>query len=65
MKSRKVKRWLRAAGVRAVKTMSQTAVACIGTAVVLNDVEWVRLISTAALAGVLSILTSLAGLPEL
>ncbi|MCI9314906.1 MAG: hypothetical protein HFI57_07970 [Lachnospiraceae bacterium] len=63
--SRKAKQWLKAAGVRAVKTMAQTGVASIGTAVMLNDVEWLRVISTVLLAGILSALTSLAGLPEL
>lgn len=65
MISRKAKQWLKAAGVRAVKTMAQTGVASIGTAVMLNDVEWLRAISTVLLAGILSALTSLAGLPEL
>lgn len=65
MISRKAKQWLKAAGVRAVKTMAQTGVASIGTAVMLNDVEWLRVISTVLLAGILSALTSLAGLPEL
>lgn len=62
---KKVKHWIEAAGIRAVKTMAQTAIATIGTAVLLDDVEWLSLISTVTLAGVLSILTSLAGLPEL
>lgn len=62
--NRKSRTWLRAAGVRAVKTVAQTAAATIGTAVVLSEVDWVMVISAAALAGVLSLLTSLAGLPE-
>lgn len=65
MMTRKTKRWLKAAGIRVVKTMAQTAIASIGTAVMLNDVEWLRLLSTVVLAGILSALTSLAGLPEL
>lgn len=60
-----VKHWVAAAGIRAVKTMAQTAIAAIGSSVLLDDVEWVKLISTVILAGLLSILTSLAGLPEL
>lgn len=58
------KKWLKAAGIRAVKTMAQTAAAMIGTSVVLSDVNWLAVVSSAALAGVLSLLTSLAGLPE-
>ena len=58
------KEWAKAAGIRAVKTLSQTAVATIGTAVVLDDVNWIMVLSASALAGVLSILTSIAGLPE-
>lgn len=58
------KKWLKAAGVRAVKTMAQSAVAMTGTAVVLGDVNWVNVASASVLAGVLSLLTSTAGLPE-
>ena len=60
-----MKEWFKAAGIRAIKTVAQTAVATIGTAAVLGDVNWVMVASAAALAGVLSLLTSVAtGLPE-
>ena len=58
------KKWWKSAAVRAVKTVAQTAVATIGTAAVLGDVEWIAVCSASALAGVLSLLTSVAGLPE-
>ena len=58
------KKWLRAAGVRAVKTVAQTAVATIGAAAVLSQVNWAVVASASVLAGVLSLLTSVAGLPE-
>lgn len=59
------KQWAKAAGVRAVKTVAQTAVATIGTAVAMGDVDWPLVASASVLAGVLSLLTSTAGLPEL
>lgn len=58
------KTWAKAAAVRAIKTVAQTAVATIGTSAVLGDVDWIMVGSAALLAGVLSILTSIAGLPE-
>ena len=60
-----MKKWFKAAGIRAIKTVAQTAVASIGTAIVLDEVNWVMVASASALAGVLSLLTSVAGLPEL
>ncbi len=61
----KTEKWLKAAGMRAIKTIAQTAVATIGTAAVMDEVNWMMVGSAALLAGVLSILTSVAGLPEL
>lgn len=58
------KNWIKAAGVRAIKTVAQTAVATIGTAAVLGDVNWTLVASAAALVGILSLLTSIAGIPE-
>lgn len=58
------KNWIKAAGVRAVKTVAQTAVATIGTAVAIGDVQWPLVVSASLLAGLLSLLTSVAGLPE-
>ena len=62
--SNKAKNWIKAAGVRALKTVCQTAIATIGTAAVLGDVDWLMVGSAAVLAGLLSLLTSVAGLPE-
>lgn len=58
------KNWIKAAGVRAVKTVAQTAVATIGTSVAMGDVNWIMVGSASLLAGILSLLTSVAGLPE-
>lgn len=57
--------WLKAAGIRATKTVAQTAVALIGTSTVMNEVNWAMIVSASYLSGVVSILTSVAGLPEL
>lgn len=58
------KNWIKAAGIRAVKTIAQTAVATIGTSAVMGEVNWMMVASAALLAGILSLLTSVAGLPE-
>lgn len=58
------KQWLKAAGVRAVKTVAQTAVATIGASAVISEVDWIMVVSASSLAGVVSLLTSIAGLPE-
>lgn len=59
------KSWWKAAGIRALKTVAQTAVATIGTSAVMNQVDWIMVGSASLLAGILSLLTSIAGLPEL
>ena len=59
------KNWLKCAGIRAIKTIAQTAIATIGTSAVMSEVNWVMVASASLLAGILSLLTSLAGLPEL
>lgn len=58
------KNWLKAAGIRAIKTVAQTAIATIGTTAVMGEVNWVMVASASALAGILSLLTSIAGIPE-
>lgn len=63
--SEKTKQWIKAAGMRAVKTVAQAAIAMIGTAAVMGQVDWGMVASAAALSGVLSLLTSIAGLPEI
>lgn len=59
-----IKKWIKAAGVRAVKTMAQAAVAIVGTSAVISEVDWIMVGSASLLAGILSVLTSIAGLPE-
>ena len=58
------KNWIKAAGIRAIKTVAQTAIATIGTSAVIGDVNWVMVASASALSGILSLLTSVAGIPE-
>lgn len=60
-----MKQWIKAAGIRAVKTVAQTAIATIGTGALLSSVDWLAVLSASILAGILSLLTSVAGLPEL
>ena len=57
-------KWLKAAGIRAIKTLAQVAIATIGTSAAMGDVNWIMVASTSALSGILSILTSIAGIPE-
>ena len=59
-----MRRWLKAASIRAIKTIAQTAIATIGTAAVMSEINWAMVISASCVAGILSILTSFAGLPE-
>ena len=65
MNKEKILNWLKSAGVRAIKTVAQTAVATIGTSAVMGDVNWLAVGSASLLAGILSLLTSVAGLPEI
>lgn len=60
-----MKKWFKFAGVRAIKTIAQTAIATIGTSAVMSEVNWTMVLSASLLAGILSMLTSIAGLPEL
>lgn len=62
--SEKTKKWIKAAGIRAVKTVAQTFVATVGSAVVISAVDWKVVVSASLLAGILSVATSVAGLPE-
>lgn len=64
MKKVFTKQWFKAAAIRALKTVAQTAIATIGTSALLSQVDWILVLSASALSGVLSILTSIAGLPE-
>lgn len=62
--SEKTKKWIHAAGIRAIKTVAQAAIGCIGAATALGGVDWPLVVSAAVLAGIVSVLTSIAGLPE-
>lgn len=65
MSKQPFKKWIKAAAIRAVKTMAQTAIATIGTSAAVSQVEWLTVAGTTVLSGVLSLLTSVAGLPEI
>ena len=60
-----MRKWLKCAGIRAIKTVAQTAVATIGTSAIISDVNWVMVLSASLIAGIISLLTSVAGLPEI
>lgn len=60
----KTRQWIKAAAIRAIKTMAQTAIATIGTSAVISDIDWKLVVSASAVSGILSVLTSIAGLPE-
>ena len=64
MSDKYMRQWIKAASIRAIKTVAQTAIASIGTSCFLSSVDWVAVVSASVLAGILSILTSIAGLPE-
>ena len=65
MNKKNFKRWIAAAGIWAIKTVAQTAIAMLGTSMVMSEVNWLMLVSASALSGILSLLTSIVGLPEL
>lgn len=65
MTKEKIKKWLKCAGIRAFKTVIQTAVSVIGVSTLITEVDWIAVLSTSVTAGILSLLTSLAGLPEI
>ena len=62
--SDKTKKWLKCAGIRAGKTVAQTAVALLGTSTLIQEIDWIMVLSSSLLAGIISILTSIAGIPE-
>lgn len=64
MKDKELLKWIKCAGIRALKTVCQTAIATIGTSAMMNEVNWVAVGSASLLAGILSVLTSMAGIPE-
>lgn len=64
MKNKKLKKWVKAAGIRAVRTIAQTAISLIGVGTIMSDVNWTMVLSASCLSGILSLLTSVAGIPE-